>query len=54
MSVMPPFTRLGWGALLEVEALTAAGLERRRMALARPAPLHATKARDVERPLEEA
>lgn len=35
---------------MEVEALTAAGLERRRMALARPTPLHATKARDVERP----
>lgn len=49
-----PFHASGWGALLEVEALTAAGLERRRMALARPAPLHATKARDVERPLEKA
>lgn len=36
MSVMPPFTRLGWGALLEVEALTAAGLDRRRITLARP------------------
>lgn len=43
-----PFTRLGWGALLEARALTAAGLEPRRMALARPAPLEATKARDVE------
>jgi hypothetical protein len=50
MSAMPPFTRLGWGALLEARALTAAGLEPRRMimALARPAPLQATKARRVE------
>jgi hypothetical protein len=50
MSAMPPFTRLGWGALLEARALTAAGLEPRRMimALARPALLQATKARRVE------
>ena len=54
MSVMPLSHVLAGGGLLEVEALTAAGLECRRMALARPAPLHATKAHDVEHVLEKA